>query len=241
MKHLLFFFSISFPLACLAVPQMDSLEMAKKQFESIYEELSNIENQINSYEEWKREKDDIDLQEEDLKSAKESWRDKYRNEPKVWNVYEECFKKLRYLQKKGDEFQGKKKLQQLRDRLTQYELKLDSLLKAGQNYESRKEGDSVKLVKDETGKVWNDVEQMKAVSSEEFENEASLEKKYNGLNQKQDEISKLSEKTSPKIGDILLKIAIGLAAVAIIAGMVGSFIRGKKLRKGTDDTPTFEL
>lgn len=240
MKNPLLFVCLIYHIACFANGNVDSIEMAKKEFNSIYAEITDINNRISCYEEWIDEEAGIDLLKRKLDKADDRW-SVYRDESKVCDLYEMCYKGLYNLGKKGEEYQKKGKLRQLSNSMDKYGSRLDSLLKVGQSYESQKKGDSVKLVKDESGKMWSEVQSMKTNSSEFFESNDMLNVKYEGIRQKYDEIAKLSEKTLPKIGDILLRVAIGLAALAIIAGMVGSFVRGKKLRKSTNDTPTFEL
>lgn len=240
MKHIIFLFCFFCPIAIFANGSVDSIKMAQKEFNSIYAEITDINNRISCYDDWLDEEAGIELLKTKLDRAGDRW-NLYRDEAEVWDVYEKCYKDLHVLGKKGEEYKKKGKLRQISNSMDQYGVRMDSLLEIGQGYESQKKGDSVKLVKDESGKMWAEVQSMKACSSEDFESNDVLKVKYECLRQKYDEIAKLSEKTSPKIDDILLKVAIGLAALAIIAGMIGSFVRGRKLRKGTDDTPTFDL
>lgn len=238
-SHLLFFVSLVFPVAAFAVPEVDSLKLAQERFRSIINEIEELDNKMCNLEACDKNKSSIDYLAETLKDAKLDWKEYIDEYDILKKSYKECFNRLSELREKGNKFKQKEKIEQLHTDLKRNGTCLDSLLIVGSSYEKQKEGDSVKLVKEKAERVWNDIESLK--NTEEFKSEESLGAEYEKLCKTRESIAKLSEKTSPKIGDILLKIAIAIASLSIITGIVGSFIRSYKMRKNVDDTPTFEL
>ena len=228
--------------APLSAPVIDSARLAQQWYQNIYDELQILDNQSDNLDDYNNVKGKIIVCERNFEDDDPIWKG-FKYDKKVYNLRGRCISKLEELTQKGvrleRDYEQKKRMEKLNEVLDQTTISLDSLLEVGRRYVNLKKGDSVKFVKEEADRVWNDNDI--PTQQSEFKNEESLKNKYQKLVRTREDIARLSEKTAPKIGDILLKIAIAFAAIAIISGMVGAFVRGKKLKGRTDDTPTFEL
>lgn len=134
------------------------------------------------------------------------------------------------------DWEKKKRLIVLADRMTVYSRTFDSLYKAGEEYASKKAADSVRSIKLKADDQWTKVYDLKSTDEEAFEND-SLKALYKHVETVRGKIQELSEKERMKARDILLIVGVFIAAVAMTITVVRSF----SITKKSKETPSIEI
>lgn len=154
----------------------------------------------------------------------------------LWNLvarFDNCDKRIA---EHVAELDKKKARLVLIDKMNGYAHSFDSLLSFGKQYASRKSADSVRSVKLRAEDQWSKVNELKSSTSEGFDGD-TLESIYKHIEKVRAEIQDLSDKEKMSPRELVLIIAVIVAALA----MVLTLVRSITITKKSKNTPSIEI
>lgn len=217
----------------------DSLEGRYGQLMKIEAKIRNLSSIIHSPADYKAMEVDLETVEGELKSVWEQLSEDGKDV--LRDSYIGCMKLLRDIGDDVEAFRREEISDSLEDVMHCWSVRFDSLAEAGIGLEARKQGDSVASLKGTAGEWWQKVEALKESFAYAFGEGGRNAGYYSHIKERKEQISAFEEKKKVKVGDLLLKLLVAAGAIAMIGGMIGSRVRGRKMQKKAEEGTFFEL
>lgn len=231
-------FSIAFTALTAIVPSgriPDSLEGIGHSLNTLIREANELKSGIITQSDYEAHKYDIEYLAGDLEKLRGETPE-MSDVPELKSLYKECKSILGEIEKNVEAYRRQQVADSLEDVFSSFVSRMDSLLAKGKAFEQRKMGDSVKVVKSSVDTdLWPELMQVKGQYASYINGSESIAAKVKQIEQTRDEIKQLSEKTKPKLGDILLKVLVVVGVLTVVGAIVGGKIQSRKLQKRAAD------
>ena len=231
-------FSIAFTALTAIVPSgriPDSLEGIGHSLNALIREANELKSGIITQSDYEAHKYDIEYLAGDLEKLRGETPE-MSDVPELKSLYKECKSILGEIEKNVEAYRRQQVADSLEDVFSSFVSRMDSLLAKGKAFEQRKMGDSVKVVKSSVDTdLWPELMQVKGQYASYINGSESIAAKVKQIEQTRDEIKQLSEKTKPKLGDILLKVLVVVGVLTVVGAIVGGKIQSRKLQKRAAD------
>lgn len=218
--------------AMSAVP--DSLLEVRQKMILCLNDARDLSQAINTPSDLYNNETQLKLLETRMDNLKNRYPEIFDNK-ELYRIFEQYNRCMDGIKRKVEANQSRLLLDSLRLVMEMLSPTFDSLLDVGIYYADHKYGDSVRMVKRKAEDLWQQTHTMHESNPSIFSSDEELKDGYGHISYIKGEIADLSEKERIKIKDLIIVVGVAIAAVSMVAGMVGTRIRSRKLMK-SDDT-----
>lgn len=218
-----------------------SLFEIKLELNQIYDELAQIDHDINSFDAAERYEAKYLAHKNLMESCFNAYNNEIReNRETLYSIYENYQVLYIGIGKKIDAFKQRENIrletEQVKSKLEKYEMDINDLLHKAKDFCEHKKNDSLEKTKSGGNTVFNQVTALQSSNPVLFDDNETLNSMVKNISKSHDEINALTIKKS-NIWDILFKIIMVVGMVLMAGNIVSSKINMMKAMKSAAKTP----